>query len=322
MKSTRKAIVAMLLLIAVPCWAQEPPRIAWLWPGTPEGTAVMLAAFQEGMRENGMMEGKHYTLDNRYASGKYDQFPAIVNEVLKHSPALIMVNTIASVRAAQQATKTVPIVFVSTNDPVGVGLITSLARPGGNTTGLSSQNEVAINKLIELLREVFPRASRIAVLINPNNPSSLNMFERVRVVASSFGVTARAFEAATPKGFDAVFSAIAQYRPSVFLVLPESMFYDQRDAISKFATSRRIPTIAAQTEFAASGCLMSFGTNRLMVFRRSAIYVKKILGGANPAGMPVEQPTRFDLAVNLKTAKALGITIPLSVLLRADEVIQ
>ena len=322
MRTIVTSIISVFMALVVPCWAQEPPRIAFLWPGSPEGTSVVLASFKDGLRENGLVEGKHYILDERYAGGKYDQFPTLAGELLKRNPAILMVSTIASVRAAQQATKTVPIIFVATNDPVGSGLVVSLAHPGGNTTGLTSQNEDASNKHIELLLEVLPRASRIAVLSNPDNPSSHKMFERMRVAASNLGITARAFEAATPDALTAAFSAISKYRPNALLVLSEAMFYDQRGPISKFATSQKIPTITANSEFVTSGCLMSFGTNRREMYRRSALYVKKILGGAKPADLPVEQPTKFDLTVNLKTAKALGITIPQSVLLRADEVIE
>ena len=322
MRPINTIVIALLLATAVPCWAQDPPRIAFLWPGSPEGSAVSLAAFREGMRENGMVEDKHYILDQRYASGKYEQLPALAADLLKRNPAILMTAVIAGVRAAQQATKTVPIIFVASNDPVGSGLVASLAHPGGNTTGLTSQNEDAINKNIELLREVLPRASRIAVLSNPKNPTNPKMFERMRVAASTLGITARAFEAASPEGLAAAFSAIAQYRPNALVVLGEAMFYDQRGPISKFAISQKIPTIAVYSEFVTSGCLMSFGVNRPELYRRSAIYVKKILGGAKPADLPVEQPTKFELAVNLKTAKALGITIPQSLLLRADEVIE
>jgi len=322
MKTIRNVVIAMLLAIAVPCWAQSPPRIAFLWPGSPEGSEVSLAAFREGMRENGMVEGKQYVLDERYASGKYEKLPALADELLKRNPAILMASVIAGVRAAQQATKTVPIIFVASNDPVGSGLVASLAHPGGNTTGFTSQNEDASNKNIELLREVLPRASRIAVLSNPKNPTNPKMFERMRVAASTLGITARAFEAASPEGLAAAFSAITQYRPNALVVLGEAMFYDQRGPISKFATSQKIPTIAVYSEFVTAGCLMSFGVNRPELYRRSAIYVKKILEGAKPADLPVEQPTKFELAVNLKTAKALGITIPQSVLLRADTVIQ
>jgi putative ABC transport system substrate-binding protein len=274
------------------------------------------------MRENGLVEGKDYKLEVRYAKGQYDRFPALADELVKLNPAMILTSTIAAVRAAQKATKTIPIIFVGVNDPVGCGLVASLARPGGNTTGNCSQNEDAINKSIELLREVLPRASRIAVLSNRDNPVNLKIFDRTRAVASTLGITARAFEVATPSGLAAVFSSIAEYRPNALVVLPDAMLYDQRSVISKLATSHRIPAFASWSELVTSGCLMSFGPNRLELNRRSAIYVKKILGGAKPADLPVEQPTKFNLVVNLKTAKALGITIPRSVLLRADEVIQ
>jgi putative ABC transport system substrate-binding protein len=322
MKPREAVLTVTLALLAAPSWAQAPPRIAWLWPGTPEGNAMIVSAFKDGMRENGMEEGKHYVLDERYAGGRYDRFPALVNDLLKRSPAILMVNTIASVRAAQQATKTVPIIFVHTNDPVGSGLVASLARPGGNTTGLSTQNEDVVDKNIQLLHEVLPRASRIAVLSNPDNPSSPKMFERIRVLANGFGMTVRVFKATSPNGLDAVFIAITQYRPHALLVLSEAMFYDQRIAISTFAAKQKIPTMAGPSEFVTSGCLISYGVSRREVFRRSAIYVKRILGGAKPADLPVEQPTTFELVINLKTAKALGLTIPQSVLIRADEVIQ
>jgi putative ABC transport system substrate-binding protein len=312
----------MLLALAVPSWAQTPPRIAWMWPGTPKGTATIRAAFMTGMSENGMVEGKHYILDERYAEGKYNRFPALTDELLKPNPAIIMVNTIPAVQAAQQATRTVSIVFVHINDPVGSGLITSLARPGGNTTGLSTQNEDAVNKYVELLREVLPRASRIAALVNPSNPSHAKLFATVSASAGTSGIAARAFEVASPDSLDAVFGEIAQYRPDALLGMPEATFFDQRERICSLAVGRRIPAIFPQADYVTSGCLMSFATSRREMHRYSAIYVKKILDGAKPADLPVEQPTKFELAVNMKTAKVLGITIPQSVLLRADEVIQ
>ena len=316
------SIILALALLAAPSWAQAPARIAWMWPGTPEGMATSRAAFLTGMRENGMEERKEYVLDERYAEGKYDRFPALADELVKRYPTILMVNTIASVRAAQQATNTVPIIFVHTNDPVGSGLVKNLAHPGGNTTGLSTQNEDVINKHIELLHEVLPRASRIAVLSNPDNPSGPKMVDRVRVLAKPLGITVQVFEVTSPKGLAAVLSAIAQYRPHALLVLSDAMFYDQRVTLSTFATKQKIPTISSQAELVTSGCLISYGTSRREVFRRSAIYVKEILAGVKPADLPVEQPTKFELLINLKAAKALGLTIPPSLLMRADEVIQ
>ena len=309
---------------ATPSWAQTktPARIAWIGPGSASATAMRVSAFKDGMRENGLLEGKHYVLDERYAEGNYDRFPALTDELLKRNPAIIMVTTIASVRAAQQATKTIPILFISTNDPVGSGLVASLARPGGNTTGLSSQNEDTVSKYVELLRELLPRAARVAALVNPGNPSGIRMFERARDSAGGFGIGARAFEAASPQGLDAAFNAITQYRPDALLVVADSMLGSERDRIAAFALKQRIPAIASQSDFVVSGCLMSYGTNTIELFRRAATYARKILAGAKPADLPVEQPTKFELLINSKTAKTLGITIPQSILIRADKVIE
>ena len=322
MKASRGALTALLLALVAPSWAQAPVRIGWIGPGSAEGHAIHMSAFRQGMRENGLEEGKHYVLDERYAQGKYERFPALTEELLARHPAILLVNTIASVRVAQQATRTVPIVFISTTDPVGSGLVASLSRPGGNTTGLSNQNEDTLNKFVELLREVLPQATRVAVLSNPGNPSHAKMFERVRVSAGAFGVTARAFEATSPEGIDAALGTIAGHRPDALFVLADTMLVDGRDRISAFALKQRIPAIVPTSEFLAAGSLISFGTNRPAVYRRAATYVRKILDGAKPADLPVEQPTKFELVINLKTAKALGLTIPQSLLLRADEVIE
>ena len=318
----RRTLSACLLMLALPTWAQVPPRIVWIWPGSASGEAVRSSAFKDGMRENGMVEGQHYVLDERYADGKYDRFPALTEELLALKPAIIMVNTIASVRVAQQATKTVPIVFVATNDPVGSGLIASYARPGANTTGLSSQNEDAMIKQLELLRELIPRMKQIAVLVNPGNPSGPKLFEYFHAAAGRLGIDAKAFDAVSPQGLDAAFDAITQDRPDALVMMSDAMFNSERERISAFALSNRIPVSSTARETTASGGLISYGVLQLDLFRRSATYVKKILAGAKPADLPVEQPTKFQLTINLKTAKAIGIAIPQSLLARADEVIQ
>jgi putative ABC transport system substrate-binding protein len=312
----------LLLMLALPAWAQAPARIAWIWPGSARGEAVRLSAFKDGMRENGMMEGQQYVLDERYASGKYDRFPALTDELLALKPAIVMVNTIASVRAAQQATKTVPIIFVATNDPLGSGLIASYARPGGNTTGLSTQNEDAVIKQLELLREIIPRMKRIAVLVNPGNPSGPKLFEYLRSSAGSLGIDAMDFDALSPEGLDAAFGAITQYRPDALIVMSDAMLFSERERITAFALRNRIPTSGTARDTIASAGLISYGALQLDLFRRSATYVKKILAGAKPADLPVEQPTKFAMVINLKTARALGLTIPPPLLQRADEVIQ
>ena len=323
MNPTRRTLVVLPLALALPAPAQAPARIAWIGPGSASGHTSRLAAFKDGLREQGMLDGQHYVVDERYAQGKYERLPALTAELLERKPAVIMVTTLASVRAAQQATRTVAIVFVNTNDPVANGLIASFARPGGNTTGLTNQAEDTMAKYVELLREVLPRATRVAVLSNPGNASTSKLFDQVRAAAGGFGISARLFEAASPEGLDAGFSAIAQHRPEALLVISDAMLIDQHARISEFALMHRMPLFAPTAEFVASGSLIAYASSRVAAYRRAAVYVKKIIfEGVKPADLPVEQPTKFELTINLKTAKALGIVIPQGVLLRADEVIQ
>ena len=317
------AAALLLLLLALPSWPQAPARIALIWPGRADEAALYLSEFRRGMHENGLTEGKEFVLDQRFAEGRYERFPALVDEMLKRDPAIIMVVTIASVQAAQRATRTVPIVFVSTNDPVGSGLVDSLARPGGNSTGLSNQNEDLVPKYLQQLRETLPRASRIAVLSNPGNASNPKMAERVRELSAGLGIAARVFEASSLEAVDAALGAITQHRPDGLLVLPDAMLSARRDRISEIALRNRFPVfVASAAEIVATGMLMSYGTRRSELYFRAANYVKKILGGARPGELPVEQPTRFELIINMRTARALGLTIPQALLLRADEVIE
>ena len=320
--SRRASLAALLLCATWPAWALAPPRIAWIWPGTPSGDAVRLAAFSEGMRELGLQEGRDYVLHSSYAQGHYERFAALADEALARKPALVMVNTIASVRAAQQATKTVPIVFVATNDPVGSGLVASLARPGGNSTGLSSQNEDTAIKNLQLMRELLPQARRLAALVNPGNPSGPKIFESVRRAALALGIEAFAVELASPEGLDAAFAQITPRRPDALLAIPDALLLSERERIVALALKHRLPLLATNRETTAAGGLLSYGQPQLEMFRRSAYYAKSILAGAKPADMPVEQPTRFVLIVNLGTARALGLVVPQALLLRADEVIQ
>jgi putative ABC transport system substrate-binding protein len=316
------SVVALILSLAVSSWAQGPPRIAWLWSGTVEGTGTIREAFLTGMRENGMVEGMQYVLLERYAGGKYDRFPTLAEELVKRDPAILMINTIAAGRAVQRTTKVIPIVFVHISDPVGSGLVASLARPGGNITGLANQAEDVIEKYVELARQALPNTSRLAALVNPSNPTHPKLFGLVSASASAAGIAARAFEVRSPEEFEGTFGEIARYRPDALLGVPEAMFFDQRERICSFAARQRIPAIFPQADFVTSGCLMSYASSRSGLHRRSALFVKKILAGAKPADLPVEQPAKFDLLINLKTAKGLGLTIPQSLLMRADEVIE
>ena len=299
-----------------------PARIGFILPNSEAANAPQLSAFKQGMRENGLVEGKDYVLDVVHADGNYERLPALAKELLQRAPAVIVANTSPGVRAAQLATRTVPIVMVSINDPVGSGLVASLARPGGNTTGLSNQTEDTSAKFVEFVREALPRAKRIAVLINPGNASLQQLSERLRVAALKSGIETHAFEAATPAAFEAAFAAIASQRPDALVVLPDAIFNTEPQRISAFALKNRIAAFGPVALFAESGSLLSYGPSRPDIARRAATYVKKILAGTKPADLPVEQPIKFEIVINLKTAKALGIKIPQALLIQAERVIE
>ena len=301
---------------------KAPARIAWVWPGSISGQVTRLAAFRAGMAENGFVEGQHFQLDLRYADGRYERFPTLMAEALAGQPAILMVVTIASVRAAQQATGTVPIIFVATNDPVGSGLIASYARPGGNTTGLASQTEETGLKILQLLRELLPQAKRVGALVNPSNPSGPKLIAAMQAAATALNLKIDSVEATTPQGLDAAFAALLKLRPEALMVMPDSMLFNDRERIADFALKNRLPLLASNREIVDAGALSSYGVAQGALFRRSAIYVKKILAGTKPADIPVEQPTQFHMAVNLKTAKALGLTIPPIWRLQVDEWIE
>ena len=319
----RYAVLALLSLgIAVSAIAQTPPRVAIISPISEAGGATRIAALKDGLRDNGLIEGKHYVLDVRYADGNADRFPAMAQDVVQRNAAVIVVVHPASIRAAQQATKTIPIVFVTAGDPVGLGFVASLARPGGNTTGMTGQAEDLVAKQVQLVQLTLPHAKRFAVLISSSNPMNTKMFDKVRATAGGFGMDARAFDAPTPPALGPAFAAIAEYRPDALLILTSPLLYEERERISAFALKNRIPTMAGESEFVDAGILMAYGTEYSELFRVAAVYVKKVLAGVKPADLPIEQPTRFEMVINLKTAKAVGIKIPQSVQLRADRVIE
>lgn len=314
----RALLAIALLALASSAVAQTPARIGILWTST--AIAPRLAAFKDGMRDNGLIEGKHYTIDERAAEGDYERFPALTRDLLQRSPAVILVSTIAAVRAAQQATKTVAIVFPALNDPVASGLVASLARPGGNTTGLTTQADDTVAKSMQHLREMLPSAKRIAVLLNPGNSSNPRMLDQVRAIAGRSGITTRAFEATTV--LDKAFGAIAQHRPDALVVLRDAMLIGQHERISAFALKNGIPAFAPASEFVDSGSLIAYSPSLVDMYRRSATYVAKILLGTKPADLPIEQPTKFELVINMKTAKALGIKIPQTLLISVERVVE
>ena len=322
MNRSRRLLFLALMLAPAIAKAQQLARIAWVGSRSERDMAVILAAFKQGLRENGLIEGKHYVLDARWADGHYERFPEMVDDLLSRKPAVMMVNTIASVRIAQQATKTVPLVMMSTNDPVGVGLISSLARPGGNTTGTTNLTDETIPKLLEFAHILLPKVTRVAVLLNPGNSSHPKFLGELRAVAGPLGLVLQAVELKSVDEVDAVFSVLALQQPEALIELPDAMLGFVRERLAALALLQRLPRFVADAERVGAGALLSYGPSRPEIYRRSASYVKKILDGAKPADLPVEQPTKFELVINLKTAKALGITIPRSLLLRADEVIE
>lgn len=324
MKTSRQILGSLLLALTAQAWAQAqtPARIAFIGPGRAATHAVNISAFRDGMRENGLREGEHYVLDEKYAKGNYDRFPTLTDEVLKRNPAIILVTTIASVRAAQQATKTVPIVFVSTNDPVGSGLVASLARPTGNVTGISSNFTSLAPKRLQLLREILPKAKRIGDLIDPNDPISLSNQRVLEPLVASLGMTIIFAEASNPVEFEASVAKLLAARVDAIFAGGPAISFNLRARLIELTNQKRVPVIGAHSRMADAGALISYGFTLADHLRRSALLVDKILKGAKPADLPVEQPNVFELVVNLKAAKALGITIPQSVLISATRVIE
>jgi ABC-type uncharacterized transport system substrate-binding protein len=325
--SKRREFLTLLsgLVLLPTLSAQAQPQLAligFLVSGAADSFAIFVDAFKEGMRENGLVENRDYLLDLRFAEGDYSRFPKLAAEVAQRKPSAIIVTTLSAARAAQRATTTIPIVMTGLIDPVGQGLIASLARPGGNTTGLANLAQDVMPKLVEILRSTLPKIEVIALLFNPANPGNRELSKAVPNQARSMGVTVRPIEFQTTGKLEATFSTLAQQRHEALVVMSDAALYDLRERISALALQHRLPTIAYVPEFTDAGTLMSYGPPRRAMYRRAAHYVKKILGGANPADLPVEQPTQVELSINLRTAKALGIAIPDTVLARADRVIE
>ena len=282
----------------------------------------MYGAFPRGMREFGYVEGKNLLIEWRFADGKVERLPGLAAELVRSKVDVIVAGATPSVQAAHQATTTIPIVLVAVPDPVGEGFVRSLARPGKNMTGLSTiVTEVSV-KYLELLRAVVPKLSRVAVLINPLNPSDPLILEQIHGAAYTTGVKVTSVEASTASQIEAAFGAMARARTGALIVAADELFYGQREQIAKLAVKNHLPTISPNRELTQAGGLMSYGQDLSEQYRRAATYVDKILKGAKPGDLPVEQPTLLEMVINRKTANALGIKIPNSILLRADKVIE
>ena len=301
---------------------RNPAVIGFMGSGVAETSTHLLNALMQGLRENGLAEGKDFVLVARWAEGHYERFSAFARELTDKGARVIVVTTIAGARAAQQTTSVIPIVMASMNDPVGNGLVASLARPGGNTTGMASLSQDLTPKLVEFLRAVLPNATNAAVLYNPTNASNTAYFENVRVHAVPHGITVQDFALSTPDKLEPTFVAIAEKRPDVLLVIPDAATLDLGARLAALSLQHRIPIISTDSDLTSVGGLISYGISRRENYRRSAYFVKRILDGVNPADLPIEQPTRVLLSVNLKTARALGLTLPPSLLSTADEAIE
>jgi putative ABC transport system substrate-binding protein len=298
----------------------KPAIVGVLGSGSAQSSAFLIDALKEGMNENGLAEGRDYVLDVRWAEGDYDRFASLAFELLERKSSVIIVTTIAAARAAQQVAPATPIVMTGLIDPVGVGLIASLARPGNNTTGISNMIQDMSAKGLELIREVVPTGKTVAVLFNPNNPGSRLILEDVRSEAARLGMTIQPIEFKGSAALDAALeTAVGR---DALLVVADSTLLDLRERIAGLALRNRLPTFSSIPEFADGGVLVGYGPSRRDSYRRAATYVKKVLGGAKPADIPVEQPTFVELSINMQTARALGLVIPNALVARAQRVIE
>jgi putative tryptophan/tyrosine transport system substrate-binding protein len=282
-------------------------------------------AFLQGLRDLGYVEGRNVVIEYRDAEGKSERLPALAAELVALKVDVIVAPSTLPALAAKQATRTLPIVFASVSDPVSSGLATSLARPGGNLTGLSDLTPELVGKCLELLKQAVPGVGRVAVLWQPgafDERTEKDMLKATEVAARALGVRLQFVEARGPDDFDRAFSDMTSARGGALTVLPTAMFFNERRRLVDLAAKYRLPTVFGYREGVDAGGLMSYGPSIPDLWRRAATYVDKILKGAKPADLPVEQPTKFELVINLKTAKALGLTIPQTLLQRADQVIE
>jgi putative ABC transport system substrate-binding protein len=318
---------AVLLAAPLAAEAQQAantPRIGFLSPSSLSDprTSRYFQALRQGLREQGYVEGQNIGIEPRWAEGKYDRLPSLAAELVRLKIAVIVTYGGVATQAAQQATTTIPIVMAVVQEPVSTGLVASLARPGGNITGMSSMSPELVGKELEILKEVLPKVSRVALLGNPAQIGHAPQVRQAQDTARALGVGLQLLEAGDSSEIDKAFAAITKERAGAVIVLPDSLLLDHRIRIADLAARRRLPLMAALADHAEAGGLMAYGPSVADMFRHAAIYVDKILKGAKPADLPIEQPTKFELVINLKTAKALGLTIPRSLLGRADEVIQ
>jgi putative tryptophan/tyrosine transport system substrate-binding protein len=318
-------LAGSLLAAPLAAEAQQAGRvwqIGFLGPAPERIYTDPLLSLRAGLRELGYVEGKNIIFEYRFAEDKYDRLPGLAAELVRSRVDVIVVHATLGARAAKQATGTIPIFMVSVGDPVGTGFIASLARPGGNITGVSNNDVGLAAKRLALLKEVLPKLSLVAVLRNPTSPIGELQSRETQTAARSLGIEIQLVDVRDPKELESAFAAMVKGRAGALTVMGDPLFLSQQKQIANLAMTKRLPSVFARGENVEAGGLMSYGPTLAAQFRQAATYVYKILEGVKPGALPVEEPTRMYLLINLKTAKALGLTIPPSLLSRADEVIQ
>jgi putative ABC transport system substrate-binding protein len=298
------------------------PVIGWLNSGGSSALASAVAAFRQGLGETGYVEGQNVAIEYRWAEGHYDRLPALAADLVGRKVEVIAAGSTTAIQAAKSATSMIPIVFFGGGDPVRNGLVASLARPGGNLTGISVMASELMPKRFELLSELFPQTRLVALLVNPNNPIAERIMQDVKEAAYVKGMQLQILKAGDDSEINAAFATLVQLHAGGLVVGADAAFDNRREELVALAARHAIPAIYFAREFVAAGGLISYGASLTGTWRQVGIYAGKILKGAKPADLPVQQPTRFELVVNLKTAKALGLTVPPSILARADEVIE
>ncbi len=316
-------VTLVLGLLAAPLLAdaQEPGKVYRIGV-LGDAPSSFWEVFRQGLQKIGYVEGKNLVIEYRWGQGKYERLPDLAVELVRLKVDIIVASGFTAIRSAKQATSTIPIVMVIGSNPVARGLIVSLARPGGNLTGVASIVVELNAKRLQLLKETFPEVSLVAVLANATSSAFLTATQEVEAAARSLKLPLQLLKVRGPDYFESAFEAAANRRAGALIVLPSTMFFSHPRRLADLALKSRLPTISADVKYAEAGGLIAYGPSFSHLYHRATTYVDKILKGAKPAGLPVEQPVKFELVINLKTAKALGITVPPSILLRADKVIE
>jgi putative ABC transport system substrate-binding protein len=316
-------LLGTVLLMTVPAEAQQPGKIFRIgYLSAASGPGPREEAFREGLRELGYIEGKNIAIEWHFAAGQEARLVTLATELLRLKVDIILTDGTRVTRAAKNVTRTIPIIMASDADPVSSGYVESLARPGGNITGLTNNNPDLSGKRLEVLKECIPGISRVGIIWNPDVSTSVTAFNEAQIAAQPLGLQLQSLEMRGPDDYERTFQAATKGRASALTVLSDALMFSNRARILELAVKHKFPTMHTQSLWVEAGGLMSYGTYFPDLYRRAATYVDKILKGSNPADLPVEQPTKFELVINLKTAKQIGLTIPPGMLARADKVIR